>query len=315
MSIVEHLTFKGEKQKVSVIIPTKNCKDTISALLGSLQTLDYPNFEVILADSSNDGTDKTAFQATSNAKFNFKIVYTPNNLNFARNLGARASSGDYIVFTDGDCVVSSDWIRKIVFEFKKDPETGCVGGSVITNSRTFIGRYSSESLVPLFPRFEETNVITKNQLSKQPFVKTRYPVGCNMAFKREVFEQLGGFDENWKWAWDEFEFMHRLLQHGYIIRVNPKIVIYHSPCSSLVEMLRKAYGYGIGAGKYKRIYGVHKSENKFFNAVFGALNTWNHSIKVFRKTRKLSTLLYPFVDIAMGTIYNFGFAEGYFGDY
>jgi cellulose synthase/poly-beta-1,6-N-acetylglucosamine synthase-like glycosyltransferase len=260
---------------------------------------------VIVVDSSSDGTDKIA------SKYGVKIVRTPpTGLNVARNHGIHASSGDIICFTDGDCKVSHDWITKIVSEFEKDPQIGCVGGPVIVDSRTFWGRYTNETLVSIFPRYTKTTIISSNQLSNQPF-NVRYPVGCNMAFRREVLEQLGGFKNEWKSAWDEFELMHRLIENGYSIAINPEIVVYHQSRTTLLEMLRQVYRYGAGAGKYGKIFRIPVLKNRIKFAVTGLFLTWSHSMKVYKKSRRRSSLLYPFADIVIGGSYYFGFIRGY----
>jgi len=290
------------KPEVSVVVPTKNCAGTISALLRSLQRQEFSDFEVIVVDSSNDDTKEIA------SKFSVKVISSDHQgLNLARDLGIQKSLGEIICFIDGDCRARPDWISRIISEFNKSPSIGCVGGRVIVDSSTFLGSYSNETLVSVYPNYTKPGSIEPNskQLLDQPFTEPRFPVGCNMAFKRKALLELRGFDEKWKCGWDEFEIMYRLLNRGYSISVNPEIAVYHSPRSSIFEALCQAYRYGTGAGHFMRIFKI-PIKRKVRLTLLGALRTVPHSIGVQRKTRKVTALLYPLMDILMGISYYIG---------
>lgn len=292
---------------MSVVVPTRNCRYTISALLDSLRKLDYSNYEVIVVDSSDDGTDQII------SEYGVKMIRAPlNGPNAARNLGIGASVGDIVCFTDGDCKVPPDWIRRITYEFQKDSKISCVGGSVLPSLYTFLGRYSIETLVSIFPKYTEVHVFTKDQMLDQPFTQKRYPVSCNLAFRRKVLEELGGFNEEFWGGWEEFELLYRMVDQGYSIVVDPEIVVYHRPRSSLLEMLRQAYRYGKGAGQFSKLFhGPNLSRNRVSHTIRKMYLTIPHCLKVFRKTRRLSVLLYPFVDVLMGGSYYIGLMKSY----
>lgn len=290
------------RAKVSVVVPTRNCRHTVSALLDSLRVLDYSNYEVIVVDSSDDGTDRIV------SKYDVKLIRTPiNGPNAARNIGIHTSIGDIICFTDGDCEVPPDWITRIICEFEKDSRIGCVGGSVLPSLDSFLGRYSVETLVSIFPRYTEVCVFAKDQVHDQPFTQKRYPVSCNLAFRRHVLEKSAGFNEKFWGGWEEFELLYRVLDQGYSIVASPRIVVYHRPRSSLLGMLRQAYGYGKGAGEFGKLFLVpNLLRNKVSHSIFKMHSTMPHCLKLFRKTRRLSVLLYPFVDVVIGGSYYIG---------
>jgi len=294
-------------RRVSIIVPTKNCKHTISRALNSLKMLDYPSYEVIVADSSNDGTDRIA------SEFGFEVVYAPpTGINVGRNTGIRASSGEIVCFTDGDCEVPPNWLNKIVSEFEKDPRIGCVGGSVIVKPQTFWDKYSQGTLYLIFPIYTEKYTIKKDNISDQPFRRERYPIGCNMTFNKEVLEKLRGFDENWRWGADDIELMYRLLEYGRLIVVNPEIIVYHHPHLSFLELLRRAYRYGAGAEAMRETFHIPFFKNKIKYTLIGALLTVPHALKVCWKTKSISTLVYPFIDILVGISYYLGILRAKF---
>lgn len=292
--------------KVSVVVPTKNCASTISMLLDSLKKQDHLDHEVIVVDSSIDGTDKIA------SKYDAKVIRcTEQGLNIARNVGIQNSLGEIVCFIDGDCKARYDWLTKIVSEFDKSSRIGCVGGCVVVDPSTFLGGYSAEALVSMYPKYTKPGMIKSSHLLDQPFNRLRFPVGCNMAFRREGLVELGGFDEKWEYAWDEFEIMFRLLQQRHLISINPEIVVYHTPRSSIMEVLLRTYWYGAGAGYFMRRFNIPALKKRLKQTFFGVVRTVPHSIDVFRKTKRSSALLYPFMDFLIGTFYYIGFAKTY----
>ena len=286
-------------QKVSIIVLTRNCRDTISSLLNSLQTLDYPHYEIIVVDSSDDGTDKIV-----KGHENIKLVRAPAlGINFARNLGLREAAGDIVCFIDGDYIAPPDWISNILSEFKKDQRIGLVGGSVYTLPTNLLGKYLNETLISPNPRYERRGIITKEQLSRQPYGDVRLPIGGNMAFRRKVFEDMGYFDEEWKiGGWDEFEFIGRLLEHGYRVVVSPKPFVYRHTPASLRELIESFYRYGKGAKIFEKKHNVQNKKARGLTVKF--FSTLLHSLKVSKK--EPGGVLYLILDILLSIAYVFG---------
>ncbi len=95
--------------KFSVIIPAYNAESTLPGLLDSLSNQGYTeDFEVIVVDDCS--TDSTVEICR---RFGCTLIACTKNSGPAvcRNLGAARAVGDFLIFTDSDCVVSSDWIE------------------------------------------------------------------------------------------------------------------------------------------------------------------------------------------------------------
>lgn len=293
---------------VSIVVCTKNCKHTISDLLSSLRSSNYPTYEVVVVDSSNDGTDKIVMD------YDVKLVHTPPiGLNYARNMGIRASTGDIICFTDGDCRVTTEWCKNIVSTFKANRRIACVGGSIIIGSpndfsqvraESFLERYLNETCVPLFPNYKKNEVIPPSQQPYQPFSETRYPAGCNMAFRRDVLKKVGGFYEEIPRCADEFEIMERILRRGYLIAVNPKAIVFHGNLT-LLEVLRKVYGYGKELGTFEKMFHTVVSE-QIKSTGRSVQKMLLYYSRKYREDGRLLILLYPFIDTLIGIAYYLG---------
>ncbi len=224
---------------VTVIVPVRNGEQTIQPLLESLQKLDYDRnkVEVIVVDGNS--TDKTREIVK---KYPVKLVVEKKKgLNLARNVGIKCSNGEIIAFTDSDCVVPPNWITKIVENFK-DPNVSCVGGSAKARDDDFVSQYADNSIVRLMPFFTK-----REELGKvKPFF--RHPAGCNMAFRRKVAEDVGYFDENIQYGFDEVEFADRVCKAGHKMVLDPDVLVWHKHRSTLKDFLKQNFQYGKGSG-------------------------------------------------------------------
>jgi len=244
----------GEHPKVSVIIPVKNGAPHIKDLLDSLMQVDYEKdkLEIIVVDgNSTDGTREIVSQ------YPVKLLTEERpGINAARNTGLKYSNGEIVAFTDYDCVVSKNWISKIVNNFQ-NPKVGCIGGNVLGYHNDFLSQYADKSLMPVmrvFKKRETLNVI------KPPL---HYPAGCNMAFKREAFEKTGMFDEKIKYGFDEDEFVERICMAGYTLVLDPELVVKHKHRPTLIGLLKQTFNYGRGMGNMLKIKGLKSVFSKW----------------------------------------------------
>lgn len=240
--------------KVSIVVPVKNGATEIKELLDSLMSVDYDKskLEIIVVDGcSADGTREIV------SKYPVKLVTEEKlGVNAARNAGIKNSTGEVIAFTDHDCVIPRDWVKKIV-ENLKDPQTGCVGGKILRYNNDFLAQYADESIIPVMRIFKKKAVIGK--ISSPIY----YPVGCNFAVKREAVEKTGFFDERFEYGFDELEFAERVCEKGYKIILTPEIMVKHKHRSTLSKLLKQTFRYGQGGGLVPKIKGVNSMLSKW----------------------------------------------------
>jgi GT2 family glycosyltransferase len=156
-------------------------------------------------------------------------------------MGIKRGSGEIVAFTDSDCIVPPNWVSKIVENFK-DPQVSCVGGSAKALDNDFISQYADNSLVRLMPFFKKRETLDKIK----PFF--RHPAGCNMAYRRKVSQEIGYFDENIQYGFDEVEFADRICKAGYKMVLDPQVSVWHKHRSTLGEFLKQNFQYGKGSG-------------------------------------------------------------------
>jgi len=235
------MVMEGHKSQpvVSVIVPVRNGEQTIELLLKSLLRQDYDRNEVEIVVVDGNSTDRTRDIVR---KYPVKlIIERKEGLNTARNAGIRNSKGEIIAFTDCDCIVPSDWVRKIVENFK-DPRVSCVGGSAKGRDNDFISQYADNSIIPLMPFFK-----TREELDMIKLF-LHHPAGCNMAFRREAFKEVGCFDESIRYGFDDVELVERVCKAGYKMVLDPNVFVWHKHRSTLKEFLKENFRYGRGSG-------------------------------------------------------------------
>ena len=122
----------GEPPAVSVIIPVHNESRRVASLLRSLEAQDYPKPEYIFVDDrSEDNTVEIITEFAGKQELKVKIITLrenpgPNFKQYALARGIEASSGEFLLFTDADCIVPPLWIRGMV----KRLSAGKVGAAI-----------------------------------------------------------------------------------------------------------------------------------------------------------------------------------------
>ena len=258
--------------KVSIVVPVKNGAAKIKDLLDSLMRVDYDRnkLEIIVVDGhSTDGTKEIV------SHYPVKLLTEEKpGVNAARNTGIKNSTGEIIAFTDHDCVIPKDWVKKMV-ENLQDPQVGCVGGQILRYNDDFLARNADESIIPVMRIFKKKAVIEK--ISSPIY----YPVGCNLAVKREAVEKTGFFDERFEYGFDELEFAERVCEKGYKILLTPEISVKHKHRSTLLELLKQTFRYGQGGGLVPKVKGVNSMLSKWVLLSLTGFALWFFAILSF----------------------------------
>lgn len=247
--------------ELSVVICSRNGATTLPATITALhsQTLPRSHFEVIVVDDGS--TDATAAVA---AGLGAGVVRLPGErgLAAARNAGVRAAAADVIAFTDDDCAPEPGWCRALTHALA-DPAVDGVGGKVVpVCARPFLGGYllAHNPLAPLpaellatdsafhrLRRYLRSIFLGDPELAAGAPLYS--PVGANMALRRELLDDLGGFDENLRFGMEEEELClraHARPQRRTLLRYEPRAVVQHHFQPYLRDGLRRSHAYGRG---------------------------------------------------------------------
>ena len=236
---------------VSVVVVSHNEEKNIGDCLDSVISLGYPKelHEIIVVDSSLDETKQIVSRYPK-----VKLVdSSTSNLAVKRNIGFQQARGEYIAFTDADCIVDHKWISEFVKGYvHKDVKA--VGGSILDKRITNIWELSDKGHD--FVATAEGNV--------------SYIVGCNMSFDSNVLRKYM-FNDELKYGYEEALLCDYLIDDGYKIYYRPQAVVYHKHRSNLIGSLRRKYLLGMSSIWYRKkqnMFIMFKRHFIFLNALF-----------------------------------------------
>ncbi len=204
---------------VSIIIATRDRSEMLESCLRHVVEQDYPHYEIVIVDNS---VDNLTASVVSKFPISSYIRENPNtdNLSFLRNIGIDHSRGEILAFLDDDSIVQTGWLSNIIRAFA-DQTVGGVTGRVIDDTwpednSPVIGRLS--------PREDMTGTFNNHY---PDIVDVDYLFGCNMTFRREALEQVGGFDTWMHYAREDQEMSLRVKKAGYRLIFHPGVVVQH----------------------------------------------------------------------------------------
>lgn len=216
--------------RLSVIVPSYNSGHVIGACLRSLAPwADDPQVEILVVDSSTDGTEtyiRAAFPWVRLHHLPQRTFPGP-----ARNRGAALARGALLAFTDADCVVARDWVPAILAVFDRHPaEAACVGR---------IGNHNPGNLIGWVSFLTEFN----DYLGRQRRRPVRaLPTFCAV-FRRDVFERYGGFPAEVAWL-EDMILCARLLAGGERLFMEPSLRVRHHNRGALRAFLHHQFRLG-----------------------------------------------------------------------
>lgn len=240
--------MSADNIETSVIVPCYNEERTISLLLDALSQQTYPisRMEVVIADGlSTDLTRKRIVDFLKNHKdLKVKIVDNPKRtIPAAVNIAVRHSSGEYIVRLDAHSIPETNYIELCVNSLK-DGKADCVGGvwKIAPGDESWMARsIAAAAANPIAvgdARYRFTN--------KPAYVDT-VPFG---AFRKDLFIELGGFNENLL-SNEDYEFFTRIRKNKGKIWLDPAIRSTYFARSDLLSLSRQYWRYGFW--KYKML--------------------------------------------------------------
>ena len=226
--------------KISLIISTYNRPDALELVLMSVAKQIIPNdlsLEVLVADDGS-GVETKSLLAKFQQNFPFKLLHiwhedTGFRLAAIRNLATSKSSGEYLIFIDGDCLIAPDFILN---QMQLAEKGYFVGGNRVLLSESYTKSALSNKSISIATTSVISSIVARlsgktnkwlpalrlnpSALWRKKYAQNwRRPKGCNMALWRQDCLAVNGFDEGFAgWGHEDADFLVRLLHVGIQIK-------------------------------------------------------------------------------------------------
>ena len=252
---------------ISVIIPVRNESSHIEEVLDRLleQNYDSDKYEILVIDgrSDDDTCEKVAQYAEKHPQV--RLLDNPKRLSSgARNVGVQNARGDVVLLVDGHCIIDSKEMFRNVDAAFQSSGADCLGRpqplelshagamqlSIAAARRSPIGHHPDSFIYAGQPCFSPA-------------------ISVAVAYRKEVFEKVGLFDENFDAA-EDCEFNHRIDQAGLKCYFTPDIAVRYVPRATLGGLAKQLIRYGKGRVRLSRKHPETFSWKSFLPAVFVA---------------------------------------------
>jgi GT2 family glycosyltransferase len=228
-------------KQISVVICTRDRGEALAECLRSVTTQRSAPGEIVVVDNSSDGSAKPICDRFTEIRH----VHEPRpGLSIARNTGIRMSRGDVIAFTDDDVELHPGWTVEIGRAFADqsiDALTGLVLPARLDTPAQRMFQFDKggfgSTFIPL-------------RFGNRFFAETRphgahvwkMGAGANMAFRRNLFERIGLFDERLgagaAGCSEDSELWYRMLANGGVCLYEPRAVVFHHHRRDLAGLRR-----------------------------------------------------------------------------
>jgi len=221
--------------RVSIVVLTYNQLQFTKACLDSLEKFtDYPDWELIIVD--NASTDKTPpfLKDFAKDRSHVRLILNDDNRGFAagNNQGARAASGEYIVFLNNDTYVTRGWLADLLAHFRRDPHLGLLNPITnnIGNEAKIDISYDGMSEMAVAARgYTETHRGERLALRAAAFFCVMIP--------KQVWNEVGPLDEEYGVGFfEDDDYAMRALQSDYTLACAEDVFIHHHLSASFDEI-------------------------------------------------------------------------------
>jgi glycosyltransferase involved in cell wall biosynthesis len=229
---------------LSVIIATRQRKRQLSRCLDSLTGQTYPRerWELIIVQDGEDQESESVVASLETRLSIRSFRQAQAGCGIARNTGAAEAQGEYLIFTDDDCILPPDWLSRYDMCFRNHPACMIAGSSL--------------NWLRSNPYSQATQAVTDFlvQYSNSSPENARLALGNNMGMQAGAFLELGGFSPKYyRTAAEDRDFCVRWLAAGRRIFYDRSVIVFHAHQLGLRSFMRQHYNYGYGSFLFHRL--------------------------------------------------------------
>lgn len=270
----------------------KNSEKTIRETINSIVNQDFSHEQIeiiVVKGESKDRTMPIIKEILSKTDIRVKI-FSDNGegLGVARQIVVDEANSKYILWIDGDVVVSRDLIRKQVDFMERNPHVGISAGKMMFRQQTGV-------------------VGTLNALF-QYTIEGR--IGCHATmYRTKAIREIGGFDKEIKGASEDSDAQFRIKQNDWSVCVNQEARWYHNCRDELRDLWNERFWFGYGD-----YYMYHKHKNarrhiKNMAPFLFSISGLQHSLRAYKQTHLKKSFLLPILCFVMSISWLSGFVK------
>lgn len=234
------------KSNISIITITKNLALLEKCLNSVFEQTSYKNFEWIVVLDCPD--NEKSIGPFNDARI--KIIKPGKELSFseANNLAARSASGEFLVFLNDDTEVLPNWLENMLAVHSAKEKVGAVGNILIypekNGNKENIENYPAFSIQHRGIKFKLDSDGIKPfnigkfedplKLGQELYAVPAVTAAC-LLIKKSIFEEIGGFDEDYIFGYEDVDLGLKLLARGYFNVISTKSFVYHRESASILN--------------------------------------------------------------------------------
>ncbi len=222
--------------KTSLIFTTYNEESSVDNLMKSIKNQSEAPDEIVVVDSCSD--DRTVEKIKSYNLKKLRIISKKCNISGGRNEAIKSASNEYILATDGGCILDKNWVKEMKLAFMGGKIDYVMGNFKTLPPKTLIGK-----------GIAAVSLQSRGRLAKDPyFASTR-----SIAFKKEVWKRAGGFDEE-LYTGEDTKFNIQVKKAGFEAVFAKRATLSWIPRESLGQFWRQFKLYGTGDRRAGNIF-------------------------------------------------------------
>jgi glycosyltransferase involved in cell wall biosynthesis len=219
----------------------------LDVCLEALRGQSHAGFEVIVVD--NAPLDGETRKVAVRHGVRYEVEPEPG-LNRARNCGLAHARAPIVAFTDDDARPEPDWVERIAAHFAAAPDLGAVTGDVLAAELETAPQRLFEEIYRGLSRGQEPRLYRRSERPIR-YLPARFGTGCNMAFRRETLESVGGFDPaldggTLSGGGGDIDVLQRIYEAYAPIQYAPDVVVRHLHRRTAPALRRQLFDNGRG---------------------------------------------------------------------
>jgi GT2 family glycosyltransferase len=247
--------------KITIQIVNYNSREIIKECLGSIRVCLNNTHDPEVLIINNDPDKLSGLLKDIEFPFEVRLVEVNENIGFGRahNLGCKEARGELLLFLNPDTKMPEGSLVRMLDAMEADKRIGIVG-PVLVNHKGHVAEESYGSKKTPLSIIKKKLLVTGSGAEKGNIFEVDWVSGGAMLIRKELFDELGGFDEDFFMYFEDVDLCLRAKKKGYKIVVNPLSRIFHQSGQSFRNnQSKKKYYYASQEHYLRKNFGSTKA--------------------------------------------------------